>query len=75
MRSAINLSDIELIIDEEPAIIESFWITETKDIYVKVQQGEHSINYSLDKLKSIIKDQRKFKFDETTQIQSIPSII
>jgi hypothetical protein len=75
MRSAINLSDIELIIDEEPAIIESFWITETKDIYVKIQQGEHSINYPLDKLKSVIKDQRKFKFDETTQIQPIPSII
>jgi hypothetical protein len=75
MRAAINLSEINLFINDEEAKIESFWITESKDVYVKVQIGESYTNYPLDKLKTIIPDQRKFKFNEITEIQSIPSII
>ena len=63
MRGSLNLFDIDLKIDDKIGKVESFWITETKDIYVKVNVEDATVNYRLSDLKDLIQDQPKFKFE------------
>ena len=47
MRDARNLKDLDIKIGEKVGKVESFWITEAKEIFIKVNYGEMTVNYSL----------------------------
>ena len=54
MRDARNLQKINLKIDEELCTIDSVWVTENGDLYVKVNQKDMTVNYQADKIVSMI---------------------
>ncbi len=47
MRDARNLKDLDIKIGERTGRVDSFWITEAKEIFIKVNYGEMTVNYSL----------------------------
>jgi hypothetical protein len=54
MRDARNLQKINLKIDEELCTIDSVWLTENGELYIKVNQKDMTVNYQAEKIVSMI---------------------
>jgi hypothetical protein len=54
MRDARNLEDLEIKVGERTGRVDSFWITEAKEIFIKVNYGDMVVNYP-------VKDLHKFE--------------
>ena len=65
MRDASNVKEVTLEISGKRGKVDSFWITEHNDIYVKVKQGSVTVNYKLTQLSDDMVVHRKTKFEDT----------
>lgn len=61
MRDAKNLQKINLKIDEEMCTIDSVWVTENGDLYIKVNQKDMTVNYQANKIVSMIMEENEMK--------------
>jgi hypothetical protein len=61
MRDARNLQKINLKIDEELCTIDSVWVTENGELYVKVNQKDMTVNYQAEKIVSMIMMENEMK--------------
>ena len=59
MRGGINISEVDVFINEKPGDIVGFWITEENYVYVKIHRDGHFTNYRLTKLDDCFKKIRK----------------
>jgi hypothetical protein len=61
MRDARNLQKINLKIDEELCTIDSVWVTDNGELYVKVNQKDMTVNYQAEKIVSMIMMENEMK--------------
>jgi hypothetical protein len=66
MRDASNVKEVTLEISGKRGKIDSFWVTENNDVYVKVKHGLTSVNYKLTQLNEEMVVHRKARFDDDT---------
>jgi hypothetical protein len=64
MRDATNVKEVTVEVSGKRGKVDSFWVTENNDIYVKVKQGSVSVNYRLTQLNEDMKVYRKAKFED-----------
>lgn len=69
MRDARNLKDLDIKIGERTGKVDSFWITEAKEIFIKVNYGEMAVNYSLKDLPEFEVDQLCSQNKESNEIR------
>lgn len=64
MRGAENIKEVSLTVNGKSGKIHSFWITENKTVYVKVQHGSTYTNYRLNELPNEFQVVKKVHFDD-----------